>query len=173
GKLAGAHQDDIIKALKGHIPDDYEFQPEASISENNKDYISNPTLNNKIHCLISVVAADRGTLMDKGVIQKMKTIRAEASKLGIPQLVFMTRVDQACKMTQKDLTKIYRSKKINEKMQECSVKLGVPMTCIFPVKNYHDETKMNYNLNCLMLEALTQAVRSAHDYVISHSSRKQ
>ncbi|KAI4873963.1 hypothetical protein NFI96_008785 [Prochilodus magdalenae] len=180
GKLAGAHQDDIIKALKGHIPDDYEyasfnyisisvittsFRPEASMSEDNKDYISNPTLNDQIHCLISVVAADKVTIMEAGIIQKMKTIRAEASKLRIPQLVFMTRVDQACKITHKDLTKIYRSKKIKKKMEECNVRLGIPMNCIFPVKNYHEETKANSNLNCLVLEALMQAVYSAHDYV--------
>ncbi|KAI4873968.1 hypothetical protein NFI96_030643 [Prochilodus magdalenae] len=173
GKLAGVHQNDIIKALKGHIPDDYEFQTEASMSVDNRYYISNPTLNDQIHCLISVIAADKVTLMNDGVIQKMKTIRAEASNLGIPQLVFMTRVDQACLMTQKDLTKIYQSKKIKEKMKQCSVRLGIPMNCIFPVKNYHEETKANNNLNCLMLEGLTQAVYSAHEYVKNHSSRKQ
>ncbi|KAL6485192.1 hypothetical protein MHYP_G00072370 [Metynnis hypsauchen] len=50
-------------------------------------------------------------------------------------------------------------------MEECSIKLGVPMNCIFPLKNYHEETKLNEKLNCLMLEAFTQAVHSAHEYV--------
>ncbi|KAI4873961.1 hypothetical protein NFI96_008783 [Prochilodus magdalenae] len=149
------------------------FQPEASISENNKDYISNPTLNDQIHCLISVVAADKVTIMKDEVIQKMKAIRAEASKLGIPQLVFLTRGDQVCKMTQKDVTKIYRSKKIKEKMEQCSVRLGVPVNCIFPVKNYHEETKANSNLNCLMLEGLTQAVHSAQDFVKKASLKQK
>ncbi|KAI4884509.1 hypothetical protein NFI96_029498 [Prochilodus magdalenae] len=168
----GVHEEDIIKALKGHIPNNYEFHPEFSMSEDSKHYISNPTLNDQIHCLISVIPADKVIIMDDGVIPKMKSIREEASKLGIPQLVFLTRVDQACPMTQKDLTKIYQSKKIKEKMEDCHVKLGVPMNCIFPVKNYHEEVKMNSNLNCLMLEGLTQAVYSAHDYV-KKSSLKQ
>ncbi|KAL7866148.1 hypothetical protein SRHO_G00113950 [Serrasalmus rhombeus] len=39
--------------------------------------------------------------------------------IGIPQLVFMTRVDQVCKMIQEDLTMIYQSKKIKEKPVKC------------------------------------------------------
>ncbi|KAL7881330.1 hypothetical protein AOLI_G00081780 [Acnodon oligacanthus] len=169
----GVHSDDIINALKGHIPNDYEFIPERPIFKDNKYYISHPTLNDKIHCLVSVIAADKISLMDNNVIQKMKAIRAEASKLGIPQLVFMTRVDKVCKMTQKDLTKLYKSKKIKEKMEECSTRLGVPMNCIFPLKNYHEETERSENLNCLMLEAFRQAVYSANDYVKNVSHEKK
>ncbi|KAL7866152.1 hypothetical protein SRHO_G00113990 [Serrasalmus rhombeus] len=171
--LKGVHSDDIINALKGHIPNDYEFKPEQPMSEDNRYYISDPTLNDKIHCLVSVIAADKITFMDDEVIQKMKTIRVEASKLGIPQVVFLTRVDQVCKMTQNDLTKIYKSKKIKEKMQECSVRLGVPMNCIFPLKNYHEEVEKNEKLNCLMLEAFRQAVYSANDYVKNFSDKKK
>ncbi|XP_036427314.1 interferon-induced protein 44-like [Colossoma macropomum] len=170
-QLKGAHTDDIISALKGHIPNDYEFKPQAPMDEDNRYYISDPTLNDKIHCLVSVLAADRVTLMDNKVIQKMKTIRAEASKLGIPQLVFMTRVDCVCKLTKENVAKIYQSKKIKEKMEECSTRLGVPMNCIFPLKNYHEETKMNEKLNCLMLEAFMQAVHSADDYVKKFSRK--
>ncbi|KAL6485201.1 hypothetical protein MHYP_G00072460 [Metynnis hypsauchen] len=152
-----------------HSADDY---VKTSMSEDNRYYISDPTLNDKIHCLVSVIPADRVTLMDNEVIQKMKEIRAEASNLKIPQLVFMTRVDKVCRMTQEDLTKIYQSKKIKEKMEECSIKLGVPVNCIFPLKNYHEEIKKNEKLNCLMLEAFTQALHSANDYVKKFSRRE-
>ncbi|KAI4873967.1 hypothetical protein NFI96_030644, partial [Prochilodus magdalenae] len=233
------------------------FQPKASISKDDEHYISNPTLNDQIHCLISVIPADKITLMGDEVIQKMKAIRTEASDLKIPQLVFLTRVDLACQMTKKDLTKIYQSKKIKEKMQQClarlgvpmncifpvmnyhegnqedngpeiffedkfvcvladkqvklgdipqlvfltrvdkacqmvqkdvtkvykskrvkdkmqdcSIRLGVPMNCIFPIKSYHEETKTDNNLNCLMLDAMTQAVHSANDFVRTISTRR-
>ncbi|KAL6485200.1 hypothetical protein MHYP_G00072450 [Metynnis hypsauchen] len=174
GQLKGVHSDDIIKALKGHIPDNYEFKQESLMCEDNRYYINNPTLNDKIHCLVSVMAADRVTLIDNEVIQKMKTIREEASDLGIPQLVFMTKVDQACILTQQDLSKIFKSKKIKEKMEECSNRLGVPVNCIFPVMNYHSDNNINEKLNCLMLEAVTQAVYSANNYVkkFSHNERE-
>ncbi|KAI4873962.1 hypothetical protein NFI96_008784 [Prochilodus magdalenae] len=111
-----------------------------------------------------------GTLYLRAVLQTSvaQSLSDSAGNLvsqGIPQLVFMTRVDQACPRTQKDLKEIYRSKKIKEKMEQCSIRLGVPVNCIFPVKNYHDEIKIDKNLNCLMLQGLTQAAYSAHDYV--------
>ncbi|KAL7866150.1 hypothetical protein SRHO_G00113970 [Serrasalmus rhombeus] len=174
-QLKGVRSDDIIKALKGHIPDNYEFKQECSMSEDNRYYIRHPTLKDQIHCLVSVIAADKVALMDGKVIRKMKDIRAEASKLRIPQLVFMTKVDLACTMTEKDLTKIYKSKMIKEKMEHCSIKLGVPVNCIFPVMNYHSGSNSNISekLNCLMLEAFTQAAYSANDYVkkFSHNER--
>uniref|UniRef100_A0A3B4DGF4 G domain-containing protein n=1 Tax=Pygocentrus nattereri TaxID=42514 RepID=A0A3B4DGF4_PYGNA len=162
----GVHTDDIIKALKGHIQNGYKFKPDQPISEDSEYYISKPRLSDKIHCLVSVVATDRIVLMED-VISKMKLIRKEASELGIPQVVFMTRVDEACVLTKNDLSRIYRSRKIKDKVSVSDTfnKLGIPLNCIFPVKNYHDETGLNDNINCLMLEALTQIVLWADDYL--------
>uniref|UniRef100_A0A8B9JHP6 G domain-containing protein n=1 Tax=Astyanax mexicanus TaxID=7994 RepID=A0A8B9JHP6_ASTMX len=149
GKNEGMHTDDIISALKGHIPEDYEFQPHAMIKED-KRYISDPTLRDKIHCLVSVLPADKVTIMSDSVINKMKTVRAAASALGMPQMVFMTKVDEACPMIKDDLSKVYQSKKVKEKVYECSNRLGVPINCIFPVKNYHEETVLNESVNLLI-----------------------
>uniref|UniRef100_A0A3B1JVJ6 Interferon-induced protein 44-like n=1 Tax=Astyanax mexicanus TaxID=7994 RepID=A0A3B1JVJ6_ASTMX len=164
GVYKGVHPGDIINAVKGHIPDDYKFKYNAPIDKENTNYINKPTLNDQIHCLVSVIPAGKITIINDGVIKKMKEIRAEASEL-IPQVVFMTRVDQVCIMTQRDITKIYQSRKIKEKMMECSNRLGVVMNCIFPVKNYSDDNNPNEKLNCLMLEALTQIVCAANAYV--------
>ncbi|XP_066543018.1 titin-like [Hoplias malabaricus] len=173
-KNSGVCIDDIIKAFEGHVPDNYKFNPNFSIFEEHRDYISNPGINNKIHCLVSVIPADKLSLISEEVLQKIKDIRAKASKLGIPQLVFMTRVDKVCEMTKEDLGKIYQSKKIKDKIAECSNKLGVTENCIFPVKNYHDEIRSNEQLNCLVLQAFTQIVYSANDYIKRWStSQKQ
>lgn len=50
-------------------------------------------------------------------------------------------------------------------MQECSNKLGVPMNCIFPVKNYHEENNLDPNMDSLILDALKNVVNFANDYV--------
>uniref|UniRef100_A0A3B1IBZ8 Interferon-induced protein 44-like n=1 Tax=Astyanax mexicanus TaxID=7994 RepID=A0A3B1IBZ8_ASTMX len=165
GDLKGVRTDDIIKALKGHVPAEYKFHPLFSITEDNKHYIRSPSVNDKIHCLVNVVPADKITLVDQRVIQKMADIREAASRLRIPQVVLMTKVDKTCLMTKADLSKIYRSRKIREKMLECSVRLGVPMNCIFPIKSYHDETQLDPKINCLILNALRQMILSANDYV--------
>ncbi|CAB1315412.1 unnamed protein product, partial [Coregonus sp. 'balchen'] len=113
-KKNGLHPDDIINALKGHLPEGYE----------------NPGLSGKTHCLVSIVTADTISLMHKDVIDKMKHIRAEASKLEIPQIVVMTMPDKACELVNRNVKRIYYSKAIKEKMQICSNELGVPMNCI-------------------------------------------
>ncbi|KAK1797877.1 hypothetical protein P4O66_008229, partial [Electrophorus voltai] len=236
------------------------FKPNCPLTEDSKYYISKPNLNDQIHCLVSVIPADKIGIMDGEVIKKLKTIQDQASKLGIPQMLFMkkvdkaciqtkkdkdhdlpkqedqgktlkqwrtipkkpdemvkfledfkvctqevtelrfllhgpvgagksstfniiknvfegripqklfmTKVDKACIRTKKDLTMIYQSKKIKEKMTECSDLLGIPINCIFPVKNYHEETEMNEMINSLMLNALIHTVHSANDYVKRYS----
>ena len=50
-------------------------------------------------------------------------------------------------------------------MQECSDKLGVPMNCIFPVKNYSEEVTNDLQLDVLILMAMTNIIMFANDYV--------
>ncbi|KAL7849488.1 hypothetical protein SRHO_G00211110 [Serrasalmus rhombeus] len=164
----GMCTEDIISALKGHVDTGYKFRPDSPITEDSRFYIKNPGQASKIHCLVSVLPADKVGLFTKDFSNKVLLIRKEASELGIPQVVFLTRVDKACEMTKADLSKIYRSRVIKKKMKECSVNLTVPMNCIFPVKNYHEETQLNDEINCLMLDALTHIVNWANDS-IKHS----
>ncbi|XP_035378625.1 interferon-induced protein 44-like [Electrophorus electricus] len=164
-KEQGVHTDDIISALRGHIKEGYVFNPKSQISEENPHYLKNPSLSDRIHCLVSVVAADRIAVMDQEIINKMRQVRQAANRMGIPQVVFMTRVDLACPLTKENLRYIYKSKKVRDNMQKCSSLLGIPVNCIFPVKNYHMETHVSGDINCLMLDALTQIVDWANDYV--------
>ncbi|KAL6485191.1 hypothetical protein MHYP_G00072360 [Metynnis hypsauchen] len=165
-KCEGVLTDDIISALKGHVIEDYTFNSKHPLSEGNKHYRHNPTLNDKMHCLVNVIPADKLTLIKDDFIERMKAVRAVASKMGMPQVVFLTRVDRACPMTRDNLRDVYKSKKTREIMRNCSNALGVPANCIFPVCNYHEETGINEDINCLMLDALTQIVHWANDYVV-------
>ncbi|XP_076139487.1 interferon-induced protein 44-like [Alosa pseudoharengus] len=166
-KTAGVSTADVISALRGHIKDGYTFNPVSQLSENDKYYNSSPNLNDKIHCLVSVIPADKIPLLDdtSGVIVKMKEVRELANDMGIPQVVFMTHVDKCCHLVMEDLKHIYSSKKIKQAMQHCSNKLGVPMNCIFPVKNYNEENRVDEKINCLILDGLNQIVNFANYYV--------
>uniref|UniRef100_A0A8B9HL11 G domain-containing protein n=1 Tax=Astyanax mexicanus TaxID=7994 RepID=A0A8B9HL11_ASTMX len=150
GQSEGVHTNDIINALKGQILKDYRFKPLDPIDEANRYYIPNPTLNDQIHCLVSVIPADKISMMDDEVMNKMKEIRAAASKLGEFTLISLM---------------------YNIKIMVCSNRLGVALNCVFPVKNYSEETKANEKLNCLMLEAFTQIVYSANDFVKKNSNQ--
>ncbi len=48
-------------------------------------------------------------------------------------------------------------------MQECSNLVGVPMSHIFPVKNYHEEIDTHNDIDVLILRAFTEIVYIADD----------
>ncbi|XP_060754562.1 interferon-induced protein 44-like [Neoarius graeffei] len=164
-KLKGVQTEDIIKIFKGHVKSGYTFNPVRSIDEDHLKYNHNPTLEDKVHCLVSVLPADTISRISEEVIQKMRAVREKARDLGIPQVVIMSLVDKACPLVNKNLEKIYTSKKIKQKMEECSVKLGVPMNCIFPVRNYHEQVTNDLHMDILILMAITNMIRFANDYV--------
>ncbi|XP_028846266.1 uncharacterized protein LOC114796429 isoform X2 [Denticeps clupeoides] len=168
----GAHQDDLIQALEGRLMDGYKFNPISPLSESDQGYKPNPSNSDKTHCLVSIIPASKISLMDNKIIEKMRKIREKASDMGIPQVVVLTMVDQACPEVNKNLKMIYRSKKIKEKMLECENRLGVPMNCILPVKNYHEEISLNEDVDCVVLRALSQIIHFANDYVYTFCSDK-
>ncbi|XP_047671047.1 interferon-induced protein 44-like isoform X1 [Tachysurus fulvidraco] len=170
---SGILNEDIISALKGHIKEGYTFNSETPLSESSLYYNKNPTLSDQMHCLVFVMPADKISTQDPRFLQKMKSVVKTASSMGIPHVVFMTRVDHACLLTKENLQNVYKSKKIKDNMEKCSNELGVTVNRIFPVLNYHEQIHMNEDINCLMLDALTQIIHFANDYVLKKSSQQQ
>ncbi|XP_027008219.2 interferon-induced protein 44-like [Tachysurus fulvidraco] len=169
---SGVLSEDIISALKGHIKEGYTFNSQTPLSESSPYYNKNPTLSDQMHCLVFVMPADTISTQAQKVLKKMKSVVKSASGMGIPQVVFMTRVDLACPITKENLQNVYKSKKIKDNMQKCSYELGVPVNRIFPVKNYHELVHMDEAINCLMLDALSQIIYWANDYVLKKSSQQ-
>ncbi|XP_034156229.2 interferon-induced protein 44-like [Pangasianodon hypophthalmus] len=161
----GIHSGDITNAMLGHVKENYPFNPTCPLRDGDAGYISCPTLNDKVHCLVSVISAKTISNMHNAVIRSMKDVREKASDLGIPQVVILTHIDELCPLVQKNLRDVYISKKIKEKMSACSDLLGIPMNCIFPVKNYHEESDTNNDADVLVLLALRQIFNFANDYV--------
>ncbi|KAK2850465.1 hypothetical protein Q7C36_009248 [Tachysurus vachellii] len=172
-KDSGVLNEDIVSALKGHVKEGYPFNSETPLSESSPYYNKNPILSDQMHCLVFVMPADKISTQDEKFNKKMNSVMKAASSMGIPQVVFMTRVDHACPIPKENLQNVYKSKKIKENMQKCSYELGVPVNRIFPVLNYHEQIHMNEDINCLMLEALTKIIYFANDYVLKKSSHQQ
>ncbi|XP_074484760.1 interferon-induced protein 44-like [Sebastes fasciatus] len=76
----------------------------------------------------------------------------------------MTKVDEACPFVSQDIQNIYKSGYIEEMMQEVSTRLGVPMSCVVPVKNYSKELELDVNCDILLLTAIIQMLRSTDSY---------
>ncbi|ROI62443.1 Interferon-induced protein 44 [Anabarilius grahami] len=164
--LAGSQPDEIINAVFGHVKDGYKFNQGQALANQDQHYISDPSLSDQAFCLVYVIDANTVQFTDDKLIDKLKIIRQKISDKGIPQVVVMTKVDEACPLVKNDLRKIYCSKKIKEKMEMCSAKTGVPMTNIFPVKNYHEEIDTEDDIDVLILKALEQIVQIANDRLL-------
>ncbi|KAI4879274.1 hypothetical protein NFI96_004801 [Prochilodus magdalenae] len=162
---AGIRTEDIIKVLEGHILDDYEFNPQAPITEDDPKYKQCPEPGDKIHCLVSIVPADAISRTDHSVIEKMMAVRKKASELNIPQVIVLTKVDIACEIVSRDLKKLYYSRKIREKMKESSNELGILVQHIYPVKNYHEEITEDSDIDVIILMTLRDIIYFGSDYV--------
>uniref|UniRef100_A0A4W4FMJ2 G domain-containing protein n=1 Tax=Electrophorus electricus TaxID=8005 RepID=A0A4W4FMJ2_ELEEL len=111
-----------------------------------------------------IISALRGHIKEGYVLKNViLNVNLYVCATGLPQVVFMTRVDLACPLTKADLHS-------STEMQKCSSLLGVPVNCIFPVKNYNIETHLSDDINCLMLDALTQIVHWANEYGVKCST---
>uniref|UniRef100_A0A087XXU2 Interferon-induced protein 44-like n=1 Tax=Poecilia formosa TaxID=48698 RepID=A0A087XXU2_POEFO len=163
GDGRGVRTDDIKLAMKGHMKDEYKFNPSSPLSEDDLDYISSPSISDRVHVLVCIYSANASE-MRSSVLQKMKEIREAASDLGIPQLAILTHIDAACRETETNIRNVYRSKYLKKKMTDFSSHLGIPMNCILPVKNYSHEIQLNPDVDALILSALRLMVDFGDDY---------
>ncbi|KAI4888383.1 hypothetical protein NFI96_003397 [Prochilodus magdalenae] len=157
--------EDLIKILEGYILDGYTCNPIESICNEHPKYNRSPSLHDKAHCLVSVLPADCVSMMESRIFENCKMVQDKAKELGIPHVIILTKVDKACEEVSKDVTNIYTSKKIEEKVDLCSNYTGISINSIYPVKNYHTEITQNDDADVLILMALRDIFNFANDYV--------
>ncbi|XDV22460.1 hypothetical protein PO909_027349 [Leuciscus waleckii] len=162
---AGLDIDDISSILQGHVPDRYKFNPTTPFQPEEQKAFRPPSLQEKIHCVVYVIDATKISLMSSKLEEKLAAIRKKVNSLGIPQMVLMTKVDEACSDVEEDLQNIYITSYVKTKVQEVSSRLGVPVSCVLPVKNYSQELELELNCDVLLLTALQQMLNFADDYL--------
>ncbi|XP_058617165.1 interferon-induced protein 44-like isoform X3 [Onychostoma macrolepis] len=162
---AGLDIEDISSILQGHIPDRYKFNPISPFQPDEQKASRPASLQEKIHCVVYMIDATKISLMSKNIMEKLSSIRRKVNSLGIPQMVLMTKVDEACPEVEKDLQSIYVTSYIKSKVEEVSSRLGVPVSCVLPVKNYSQELELELNCDVLLLSALQQMLNFADDYM--------
>lgn len=106
--------------------------------------------------------------------------------------MIITKVDEACPETEKNLRNVYKSKYLKKKvsvrgsiqtrddraenlnmflcffnaqMKEFSSKVGITVNCIFPVKNYSHEIHLNEDVDTLILSVLKQIIDFGDDFI--------
>ncbi|XP_055021142.1 interferon-induced protein 44-like isoform X1 [Boleophthalmus pectinirostris] len=161
---AGLDIDDITSILKGHMPNCYQFNASAPLHSETHGYRSSPELKDKIHCLVFVLDGCKISIMPDKLEAKLAAVRRKANLLGIPQLALVTKVDEACPIVKEDLTSVYKSPYIKDLLQEASARLGLPLSCVLPLKNYSEELELELPVDILVLSALQQILRFADTY---------
>ncbi|KAK7136982.1 hypothetical protein R3I93_017143 [Phoxinus phoxinus] len=162
---AGLDIDDISSILQGLIPDRYKFNPKAPFQPDEKKASRPASLQEKIHCVVYVIDATKISLMSDQLEEKLRSVRSQLNSVAIPQMVLMTKVDETCPHVQNDLENIYASSYIKMKVQEVSSRLGVPVSCVLPVKNYSQDLELELKCDVLLLNAIQQMLRFADDYL--------
>ncbi|CAB1420194.1 unnamed protein product [Pleuronectes platessa] len=168
---SGVSVNHLKLALRGHVKEGYKFDPEQELTEGDDGYNSHPTLEDKVHVLVCVVAADAVSRLSAEMVKKIRKVRLAASELRIPQLAILTKVDEACPEVKKDTSNIYKSKYLKEKVEQFHQQVGLPMNCIFLLKNYSHEIESNDKVNAGIVCALKQMLHYGDDYLNSLETR--
>ncbi|XP_044221332.1 interferon-induced protein 44-like [Thunnus albacares] len=164
GKNCGVHPEDIKLAMKGHVREGYKFNPVSALSGSDPGYNPSPSPDDQVHVLVCILSANTAEIKEP-VLEKMRGIREAARDLGIPQMMMITKIDEACAETDKNLRNVYKSKYLKKKMTGFSSAVGIPMNCIFPVKNYRDEIDLNDDVDTLILSALRHMINFGDDFI--------
>ncbi|XP_032809655.1 interferon-induced protein 44-like [Petromyzon marinus] len=162
----GINPEDIVSVLQGNVPDYYQFNPLAPIKPSHPVYVKDPALSARTHCLVLVVDACKMSPMPEGLLGKLQDARNKAYNLGIPHLVLLTKVDEACPLVESDINNIYLSWFIKEQVYEIATRLGMPVSSVLPVKNYAVQVQPDASSDLLLIMALHQMLRFADDYLL-------
>ncbi|KAI1891895.1 hypothetical protein AGOR_G00148430 [Albula goreensis] len=162
--IGGIDVDDITNILKGHVPDRYQFNPSSPMHSDTQGYRKSVELQDKIHCVVYVIDACKVAIMSTKMVEKLAAVRKKVNLIGVPQLVLLTKVDEVCPSVAEDLRNVYLSPYIEKKIQEVSVYLGIPVSCVVPVRNYSHELELEHSCDVLLLSAMLQMLRFADNY---------
>ncbi|KAJ4920269.1 hypothetical protein JOQ06_000049, partial [Pogonophryne albipinna] len=162
------HVRDIEQVLKGHVSEGYTFNPERRISMDSPFLNLNPSANDKVQVLVFVIDANTFSQMNEKAVETLQDIRDEASRLDIPQVALLTKIDEVCPEIQQDVKNVYKSKILKEKMKEVSARVGIPENCILPLKNYSEELDLNSDTDALILSALKHILQLGNDHLNKH-----
>ena len=82
---------------------------------------------------------------------------------GIPQAVFLTKIDQLDMNFNNDYTNVYKDQTVGRLVETISKMFGIPRNNVMPVKNYEMEAEVETDVDILALLALRRLQHLALD----------
>ncbi|XP_056281923.1 interferon-induced protein 44-like [Pseudoliparis swirei] len=161
---AGLDVEDLVHIFKGHVKDRYQLNPLTPIHQDTPGFKERTTLSDAIHCVVYVVDTCKVSLLSQKMLDKFASIRKKTNHLGIPQILLMTKVDEACPLAAEDLQNVYRSVYLQRKARELSESFGIPMSCVLLVKSYSEELELHQDVDILLLTAAEKILNYADSF---------
>ena len=85
--------------------------------------------------------------------------------VGLPQVVFLTKLDKICPDVNDDVKNTFTSTAVCDAVEKVAEIMGLPRAHVLPVKNYESETKLKTTVDILLMEALQRCLDFADDYM--------
>ncbi|XP_052677100.1 interferon-induced protein 44-like [Crassostrea angulata] len=156
---------EISFILDGNIPDRYQFNPLVPFTPDTPGYIKDPNLKDKIHCVAFVIDGSTVDVMSDKVQKRMKDLQVRMNHRGLPQVVFLTKLDKICPVVNEDVKHTFTSTAVCDAVEKVAEIMGLPRAHVLPVKNYESETKLKTTVDILLMEALQRCLDFADDYM--------
>ncbi|XP_028666575.2 interferon-induced protein 44-like [Erpetoichthys calabaricus] len=113
--LPGVKVNDVLQAVKGHVPEGYKFNSSEAIGSDTRGYISTPGIANKIACVAFVVDARKVQTYPDDIQEGLQELRLKIRDLGVPQVALLTHIDEVCHAVDKDVSRVYVCRHVQDK----------------------------------------------------------
>lgn len=154
--------DDLIKTVDGRIKKNYEFREEFGIQGDSEFNNRNPTISDRMHCVLYVVPADHSSREQTSVLSR---VLKHAIEKDIPLRLILTKVDLLQLCGNGDLSGIFRSKHVEKKVNRAQEEFGLQDCQILPIANYVTGTEKQLYQDILALLTIDNIIEEALTYI--------
>ncbi|XP_062579542.1 interferon-induced protein 44-like [Saccostrea cucullata] len=160
---------DVEAILDGHVMDGYVFNQSTPITKDNAKFRKDPTLADRVHCVIFVVDGSNPPeiTMSQHVEKQVKELQEMMNRRKIPQLILLTKVDTMATVKE-DLSKVFHSKSVLEMRDKVAMSFGLPAYTVLPMQNLANSRTVSKEIKILTLYNLRQILQAADDFLENH-----
>lgn len=163
GRVDGVREEDLKSVIDGRVMKNYVFQHCHDIPQSSDFYRSNPTISDKMHCVLFVAKADN---IDQNVdFSVLKRIQKYLNSRNIPLRLVLTRMDKLDLCAAGDLSKIFVSRHAEIKVNLAKEKFCLKDNHVLPIANYVSGTRQNINQDILTLQAVENILNEVMSYI--------
>lgn len=163
GPTDGVREYDLIRVIEGNVKKNYKFDEFDDIDENDNYYRRNPTISDKMHCILFVAKADE---IEEGVdFTVLKNIQGYLNSENIPLRLILTRIDNLDLCAAGDLSSLFVSRHAEKKVNIAKAIFSLHDSQILPIANYVGGNTQNVNQDILTLQAVENILNEAVSYI--------